>query len=361
MSVIWEEPLLYDELWAPKGELITEQIIINLLNTKVVKRLKKIGQNGVANHVIPPINNMVTPSKTTRFDHSCGTMLITRKAGGTIDEQVAALLHDLPHSCFSHTIDVLVDNPSESYHEVHKWEILEPYIDELNKILDSEWKTFVDAKKFDVVKMNKKIAADVADYLCRDAYVFQFRDKHELQDHVNKLIVYNKPRKLCCISKEEAIWWRDLSLQIDGGIYNSAWNIGQNKMLAEILKEKGIELKELLSCFDGEKKYLTTEDIDKIGRNKWEFGDDVTTGNWQQIERKIVRARVLNPYYLSGSELETLEPEKTMTGGNKYVTLWRELKPHNEIKNYNSEKTKQNIYTKKYAKYLNKYNKLLAK
>jgi len=49
---------------------------------------------------------------TTRFDHSVGVMLLIRKLGAgsspasaLLKEQVAALLHDVSHTAFSHVID----------------------------------------------------------------------------------------------------------------------------------------------------------------------------------------------------------------------------------------------------------------
>ena len=41
----------------------------------------------------------------TRYEHSVGVMLLARRVGGGLREQVAALLHDVSHTAFSHVID----------------------------------------------------------------------------------------------------------------------------------------------------------------------------------------------------------------------------------------------------------------
>lgn len=41
----------------------------------------------------------------SRYDHSIGTMLLLRRFGATLEEQIAGLIHDTPHTAFSHLID----------------------------------------------------------------------------------------------------------------------------------------------------------------------------------------------------------------------------------------------------------------
>ena len=45
-------------------------------------------------------------------------MLLIKKMGGSIEEQIAGLLHDVSHTAFSHVVDFVLDHPEENYHEL---------------------------------------------------------------------------------------------------------------------------------------------------------------------------------------------------------------------------------------------------
>jgi HD superfamily phosphohydrolase len=44
-------------------------------------------------------------------------MLLVRKLGGSLEEQIAALLHDVSYTAFSHVIDYVLQEKGEDYHE----------------------------------------------------------------------------------------------------------------------------------------------------------------------------------------------------------------------------------------------------
>jgi HD superfamily phosphohydrolase len=55
------------------------------------------------------------------MEHSIGAFLQVRHVGAEVDEQVAALLHDISHTAMSHVVDFALSEPGEgSFHEVHK-------------------------------------------------------------------------------------------------------------------------------------------------------------------------------------------------------------------------------------------------
>ncbi|MBN1486049.1 MAG: HD domain-containing protein, partial [Anaerolineae bacterium] len=93
---------------------ITEPVILDLLNTQAVCRLKGILQHGITGLID-------ITRRTTRYEHSLGVMLLVRRMGGDIQEQIAALLHDVSHTVLSHVIDYVYPSPNgQSYHEVKK-------------------------------------------------------------------------------------------------------------------------------------------------------------------------------------------------------------------------------------------------
>lgn len=169
------------------GEFDIEPIIQDLINTKEVQRLKKVHQGG-ANYLTNPKWNV------TRYEHSIGTMLLVKILGGSLEEQIAALLHDISHTAFSHLVDLVLDNKSEDYHEkIYKKilnkseipEILIKYNYNPNEIL-------FDEKKWTILeKASPDLCADRIDYTLRDMLQYGDITKTEVNKFIENLIVYN--------------------------------------------------------------------------------------------------------------------------------------------------------------------------
>ena len=93
---------------------LTEPVLLDLINTSAMHRLHGVLQHGISGLI------GVTRA-TTRFEHSMGVMLLVRRLGGSLEEQIAALLHDVSHTAFSHVIDYVFDNHDlQSYHDENK-------------------------------------------------------------------------------------------------------------------------------------------------------------------------------------------------------------------------------------------------
>lgn len=87
---MYYQDLLYGAVELPEA-------ITTLLHTPPIQRLRGIHQGGAIVLANPTINH-------TRFDHSVGVMLLIRRLGGSLREQLAGLLHDVSHTAFSHLI-----------------------------------------------------------------------------------------------------------------------------------------------------------------------------------------------------------------------------------------------------------------
>ena len=74
---------------------ITSPVLITLIESRPVQRMKKIGQNGVPDEFYYLKN-------FSRYDHCVGVMLLLRLLGASEEEQIAGLLHDVSHTAFSH-------------------------------------------------------------------------------------------------------------------------------------------------------------------------------------------------------------------------------------------------------------------
>jgi len=93
---------------------ITELVLIELLSSAPVLRLKNISQYGLPDKYYHLKN-------FSRYEHCVGVMILLRKLGASIEEQIAGLLHDVPHLAFSHVADWVFGEGKkgiENYHDL---------------------------------------------------------------------------------------------------------------------------------------------------------------------------------------------------------------------------------------------------
>ena len=88
--------MIYEDKVYGKVE-ITEPVVLSLINSKAFQRLKGIDQGGYSKPFFP--------FYFTRYEHSLGVYLLLKKYDVSLQEQIAGLIHDVSHSCFSHGID----------------------------------------------------------------------------------------------------------------------------------------------------------------------------------------------------------------------------------------------------------------
>lgn len=150
---------------------VTEPVILELLEEPAVLRVAHIMQGGPS----VPLNGW---KDFSRLEHCIGTMLMVRTLGGSLDEQIAALLHDIPHTAFSHVVDfVFMRSDTQDYHEHIKEKIIAdstiPRI--LNKYgYDLEF--ILNENNFPILeRKSPALCADRVDYALR-AYAYYEKD-----------------------------------------------------------------------------------------------------------------------------------------------------------------------------------------
>jgi len=94
---------------------VNDKALVELLRNPLLLRLKNISQFGVPNEYYHHKN-------FNRYEHSVGVMLLLRKLGANLEEQIAGLLHDVSTLAFSHITDwVFADGgtkgSAENYHD----------------------------------------------------------------------------------------------------------------------------------------------------------------------------------------------------------------------------------------------------
>ncbi|HVU59426.1 MAG TPA: HD domain-containing protein [Candidatus Saccharimonadales bacterium] len=146
---------------------VTEPVIAELIASKPLQRLKHISQDG-ASHFIYPSRDV------TRFEHSVGAWYLARYYKRPVEEQIACLLHDVPHTAFSHVIDTVIPSDGWAYHD----QFLEKVV------MRSEIPDICRRHRIDIAKVLDKeqfpllendlpdISFDRLDYFMRDGYGF---------------------------------------------------------------------------------------------------------------------------------------------------------------------------------------------
>lgn len=270
------------------GEFEISGVIEELIKTSVFQRLKKIHQGGAIFLVNPKINH-------TRFDHSIGVMLLIKKLGGNIEEQIAGLIHDISHTAFSHLIDYVFEIEGEDYHEKRFEEVLKDK--ELNEVLKKyqiESSKFIEIEKFQILEYPlPNLSADRIDYTLRDLFQIGEITQEEIFWFLSGLKIFEN--RIVLTSEEYGKWFQlkyeFLNSEYFGGKENKAVNLIMKKIVKDCLKEGIIQEDD----FYQDDFYL----MDKINRSiniKEEIGNIGNEGI--PNEKLVLKKRVVNPEIL---------------------------------------------------------------
>ena len=150
---------------------ITEPVILELINSSTLQRLRGIDQAGYFEPHFPGTTH-------SRFEHSVGVYLLLRKYGTPIEEQISGLIHDVSHSAFSHCIDYVLDAGSEKEHN-HQDNVFDDYVrqSEIPGILKKynfDLEYILDDNNFPLKEKDlPDLCADRIDYSLRTAVIFE--------------------------------------------------------------------------------------------------------------------------------------------------------------------------------------------
>src|SRR3989344_6676332 len=147
---------------------IGEPVLIELINSEPIQRLKRVANSGVSAIVLK--NRGVS-----RYDHSLGVMILLRILGASIEEQVAGLLHDVSHTAFSHVIDWAIGDPTrEDFQDKNHLKFIEK--SELKGILTKynlDYSKIAKIEEFGLLEQEAPgLCADRVDYTLREMRLF---------------------------------------------------------------------------------------------------------------------------------------------------------------------------------------------
>lgn len=209
---------------------ITEPVLRDLMASNAMQRLQ-----GVLQHGISALIGITEP--ITRYDHCLGAMLLVRRLDGSLPEQIAALLHDVSHTAFSHVIDYVVDgHDSQSYHDEKKEEYL--LTTDIPKILQRhgfDWHDFLDEANYPLLEQESpRLCADRIDYFLRDAQGLGLATAVHIQTVLNHLIVADG--RIATDNLKVARWLGDTFMAADDASWANFREVGIYEVTAQAIK-----------------------------------------------------------------------------------------------------------------------------
>lgn len=217
-----------DRLYGPAE--INSPVLRDLMQSQAVQRLRGVLQHGVT-------ALLGLTSSTTRFEHSVGVMLLAQKLGAPLQEQIAALLHDVSHTAFSHVIDFVFDlNHGQSFHEAKKAEYLATT--DLPAILSLhgfDWRDFIDEEHYPILEQPAPaLCADRLDYFLRDSRDLGLATPRDLTNVLAHLVVHDG--RIAVVDYSTARWMAETYLAADRASWASLREVGLYELTARALR-----------------------------------------------------------------------------------------------------------------------------
>ncbi len=205
---------------------VRERVMLELMASAPMQRIRGVSQQGIPNDGIKQ-----EMPYYSRFDHCVGVMLLLKKLGAPLEEQVAGLLHDVSHTAFSHVADwVFGSVEAENYQDsIHKDYIIHS---ELKRILESndlDPERIAHLETFPLLERElPMLCADRVDYALKD---FHYYYDYDVNAVVNGLRSY----------KDEIVFDSKRPAQIFGEGYmrcqEEIWGSDRRKTEYEILAQ----------------------------------------------------------------------------------------------------------------------------
>lgn len=291
---------------------IDELVIVEILNSNFFQRLKDISQGGYGfenlfkNHKIYQAN---------RFEHSVGCYFLVKKFGAKLEEKVAALIHDISHTVFSHCIDyALSDFPERQDFQDNEFSkyVMKTDLPSIFIKYGLDLSYILDEKNFKLQESDlPDLCADRIDYSLRHFVQYSGFGLDKIKYFLDNLTVFNE--KFVFKNKESALdfatSFMDLNRIYFSGKETAVMFFTNSNYIKHALEKEYIEYDDL---------FLTENFvIDKINKNL--ENDDKLKDLWLQMnsdmskfifddndfERKIVcKSRVVDPLFIDGDGLK---------------------------------------------------------
>lgn len=133
--------------------------VADLLQHPALQRLRGVHQNGGAVLVNSDLD-------TSRFEHSAGVAALCRRFGAGERAVLAAVVHDVGHTAFSHVADRVFDRADQTFHEDQYGRIVDRFdLDDAIEDRGYDPDRVFDAARFPILERDLPgVCADRLDY-----------------------------------------------------------------------------------------------------------------------------------------------------------------------------------------------------
>lgn len=283
---------------------IKEPVLLDLMQSRAVQRLQ-----GVLQHGVSALIGITSP--TTRFDHSLGVMLLCRRLGASMQEQIAALLHDVSHTAFSHVIDYVFENhETQSYHEEKKAAyVAGTNLPEILAGYGYVWEDLIDETRFSILEQPAPaLCADRLDYFLRDARDLGLATGSEVQSALEALVL--EGGRVVVTDVDVARWLGYTFIRADKASWANFREVGLYELTARAIR-RGLEVGS-----------INEEDLWGTDLPLWEklqASEDSQVQQWiQKVDptTRFVRDRE-SPTFRVSTKLRTIDPPVLINGQAK--------------------------------------------
>ncbi len=289
----------HDEIYG--DQVINEPVLVDLMNSAAMQRLR-----GVMQHGITGLIGITSP--VTRYDHSVGTMILVERLGGSLSERIAALLHDISHTAFSHVIDYVYDNhDGQSFHDEQKESFLVQ--SDIPNVLEQygfAWRDLLNDERYPLLEQPApRLCADRLDYFLRDSLDLGLATTSEVREALQHLTVVNE--RIVTDSIEAAKWLGYTYIAADDASWANFREVGLYEITAQAIR-RGLEI-----------GTLTETDIWGIDRPMWRKLQQSYDQQLQSNLRLIsADTRFVwdedNPDFWVSTKLRTIDPDVMVNG-----------------------------------------------
>lgn len=297
--------LFSDRVYGPVE--IDEPVLLDLMQTHAMRRLDGVLQHGISGLI--GITN-----RTTRFEHSAGVMILVRRWGGSLAEQIAALLHDVSHTAFSHVIDyVFGGHDSQGYHEEKKEEFMAA--SDLPETLarhSYDWRDFLHEEDYPLLEQPAPaLCADRLDYFLRDSRDLGLATSDQVRFALDHLIVH--AGRIAADDVDAARWMAYTYLEADRVSWANFREVGLYELTA-----RAIQTALRIGAID-ESDFWGTDDV------LWEKLRAVKDAAFQsQLDLISPRTQFVRdeaaPTFLVSTKLRTIDPDVLANGQSRRLS-----------------------------------------
>lgn len=233
---------------------INEPIILDLIESASIQRLKGVDQHGHFEPYFPGIS-------FSRFEHSLGVFTLLNKFEAPLLEQVSGLLHDVSHTAFSHVADYVFSSGFGDRQNFQD-DCLDDFIkkSEIPRILKKykiSYKDILDDSKFPLKEKElPDLCADRIDYFLRELKIVNRATKKEINEFIDDLTIISN----CWVfqNKELAKKYAYLFLNINNLFWSGPETAVMFRTMANLIK------------YSVNNRIITEEDLFTTDKEIWD-------------------------------------------------------------------------------------------